>query len=73
MMKWKEVAPCFVLQVILFDPNKISFVVSTIFYNCGQTAVTYRGLHLKENYLTFDVVRESSAKFCLHAGNMEFL
>jgi hypothetical protein len=43
MMKWKEVAPRFILQFMLLDPNKISFAVSTIFYNCGKTAVTYRG------------------------------
>jgi hypothetical protein len=29
MMKWKEVAPRFILQVILFELNKILFAVST--------------------------------------------
>jgi hypothetical protein len=43
MMKWKEVALRFILQFILFDPNKIAFADSTIFYNCGKTTVTYRG------------------------------
>jgi len=51
MMKWKDVAPLFILQVILVDLNKISFVVSTnilrLWTNSsdlqGMLVITFKG------------------------------
>lgn len=76
MMKWKEVAPRFILQVILFELNKILFAVSTNILHLWTNSSDLSGMlviKFKGELLNLYGGARNFGEIFLHAGNKKFL